>query len=511
MRSRNEVAFLVSTGIILELSLLLLYRASGLDRTSPLFELYFVVPYAVYFAAVVAVSRSKPSGSTASVAAIVALGCVMSATFLLQTPTLSDDIYRYIWDGKLVVNGISPYQYAPYASQLAFLRDSNWALVNSKDIVSPYPPLLELLNGAVYLASPSVSAFKAAFMIPNFAIIAVLPILLRRLNLDPRLSIIYSWNPLFVLEFSSSGHDDPLALFFVLASFYLLFSGRRTLSAAAMALGVLSKLFPLLIVPLLLKRWGARGAVVFSALVVGFYLPFILTTQNVVAPISVYVLSDRSAFNGGAFSVFVALFDALGVSWSFDAARVLELSLFLAVLGWLTWKGVRERANDLHLATYGAAAITLYLALSSTVEPWYLAWIFVPFLAIISSWTWILFSGVVVLTYYTYTQPPIQPGYWAEILWVKVGECAQLYGVAAYEIIRHIYLRPRGSPDQGVSEVGTAPPRSFGRSGHQLRSPSRGRGEDLAPPRSRRRSVRLRFLSPPGSREQPEPEEHGHG
>ena len=450
MRPRDEVAFLVATGVVLELSLILLYLATGLDRTSPLFELYFVVPYAIYFAVVVVVSRSSPSGSMASVAAIVAMGCVMGATFLLQTPTLSDDIYRYIWDGRLIVHGISPYQYAPYASQLAFLRDSNWALVNSKDIVSPYPPLLELLNGAVYLVSPSVTAYKTAFMIPNFAIMALLPLLLRRLNLDPRMAIVYSWNPLFVLEFSSSGHDDPLALFFVLASFYLLFSGRRTLSAAAMALGVLSKLFPLLIVPILLKRWGLRGAAVFSFLIAGFYVPFIMTTQNVISPISVYVLSDRSAFNGGAFSVFEGFFSALGLSWSFDAARLLELSLFLVVLAWLSWKGVRGRADDLHLAMYGAGAITLYLALSSTVEPWYLAWVFVPFLAIFSSWAWILFSGVIVLTYLTYTQTPIQPGYWAEIVWVKVVEYAQLYCIAAYEVFFHSYLRPRERVDGGT-------------------------------------------------------------
>ena len=499
-------------GILLEVSLLLLYSETGLDRTSPLFELYFALPYAVYFAAVVVVSRSRPSGSMASVAAVVAFGCVMSTTFLLQTPTLSDDIYRYIWDGKLIVHGISPYQYAPYASQLAFLRDSNWALVNSKDVVSPYPPLLELLNGAIYLVSPTVAAYKIAFMIPNFATMAVLPLMLRKLNLDPRLSIVYSWNPLFVLEFSSSGHDDPLALFFVLASFYALFGGRRTLSAAAMALGVVSKLFPLLMVPILLRRWGVRGAALFAVVIAGFYAPFILTTQNVIAPISVYVLSNRSAFNGGAFSVFVSLFDSLGLSSSFDAARVLELSVFLLVLVWLSWKGLQERTDDLRRAVYCAAAITLYIALSSTVEPWYLAWVFVPFLAIMSSWAWILFSGVIVLTYFTYTQPPIQPGYWAEILWVKVVEYAQLYGVALYEILRHVYLKPRQGLDEGIPSATSRGLQSPGKDSDQLRSSGGIQGAAaIASPPPQGRPNWLSLSPPPWGRKQTEPEEHGHG
>ncbi len=481
MRPKHEVAFLVLAGVALELTLVLLYLMTGLDRTSSLLEPYFGVSYAVYLAAVIVVSKSRPSGSMVSTAAIVAFGCAMSATFLLQTPSLSDDIYRYIWDGKLVVNGISPYSYAPYANQLAFLRDSNWVLVTSKDVVSPYPPLLELLNGAVYLVSPTVLAYKVAFLIPNFAIIATLPLLLRRLNMDPRLSMIYSWNPLFVLEFSSSGHDDPLAVFFVLASFYALFSGKRVLSAAAMALGVLSKLFPLLIVPILLRRWGVRGSAVLSALVLAFYLPFMLSAEGVVAPVAVYVFSNRSAFNGGAFSVFLGLFNALGLSSPFDAARLLELSIFLAVLAWLTWKGFKRSSDDLRLAVYSGAAITLYLALTSTVQPWYLAWVFVPFLAVTTSWTWILFSGTIILTYYTFTQPPIQVGYWAEIAWVKVVEYAQLYGIAAYEILRRVYLKPRRRLDEGPrpqvegesSADGTRLPQ---RSATQSRIPSPARG-----------------------------------
>ncbi len=443
MNSKREVATLITMGVLIELSLILLYFVTGLDRTSPLLEAYFSPAYAIYILAVVLVTRSKPSGSKASVIAIAALGCAMSATFLLQSPTLSDDIYRYIWDGRLMVHGISPYAYPPYASQLAFLRDSNWALVGSKDIVSPYPPLLEFLNAAVYLVSPTALAYKAAFLMPNLATIVALPFLLKRLHLDPRLSIIYSWNPLFVLEFSSSGHDDSLAIFFVLVSFYALFSGRRTLSAAAMALGVLSKLFPLLMVPILLKRWGARGVAAFAVLVLGFYAPFVVSSESIVAPVSVYVLSDRSAFNGGAFSIFQGLFGALGVSSSFDAARLLQLSIFIAVLAWLTLKGIRHAADSLRLARYSAGALTLYLALSSTVQPWYLAWVFVPFLAIMSSWSWVLFSGLIILSYYTFTQPPIQPGYWAEVVWVKVVEYAQLYGLAAFELLRRAYLRPR--------------------------------------------------------------------
>lgn len=457
MRLKREVALLACLGLLLELSLILVDLVTGLDRTSPLLEPYFGVSYAIYVAAVVWVTRSRPESARESAVVIAAFGCAMGATFLLLTPSLSGDIYRYIWDGKLLAHGISPYSYPPYADQVASLRDSNWLLVQDKDIISPYPPLLELLNGLVYLVSPTVVAFKLAFLVPNLATIATLPLLLRKLNLDPRLSLIYSWNPLFVLEFSSSGHDDPLAVFLVLASFYLLFCGRRLFSAATMGLAVLSKLFPILIVPVLLRKWGAKGSAILGLLVVGFYAPFVLTSGNMIAPVAVYAFSSRSAFNGGVFSGLQYFLQGFGEPGAFDASRVVEYSAFLVVLAWLAWRAFRHRGGDIELLRYSAIVLTFYLVLSSTVQPWYLAWIFAPYLVLMPTWSWILFSGTIFLTYYTFTQTPIQPGFWAEIPLVKAVEYLQLYGMIAYEILRHTYFKtpPRQVAPEG--EVGEAP------------------------------------------------------
>jgi hypothetical protein len=429
-------------GLLLESSLLLLYFVTGLNRTSTLLEPYFGVSFAVYAGAVIWVMKTKPKAGNGSTFIIALFGCVMGATFLLQTPTLSGDIYRYIWDGKLITHGISPYSFPPYASQLASLRDSNWLLVEDKDIISPYPPLLELLNGAVYAVSPTVTAFKLAFLIPDFATIVTLPFFLRKLGFDPRLSVIYSWNPLLILEFSSSGHDDPLAVFLVLMSLYLLIDGRRLSSAALMGLAILSKLFPILFVPILVKKWGIKGSAVIVALVFAFYLPFTLSTGNLVSVLAVYVVSNRSEFNAGAFAVLQYLFQPLGANAAFDASRAVEYLVFFVVLAWLTLKTLKGNPDFVQLIRYAGIVLTVYLAMSSTIQPWYLAWVLVPFVVMMPSASWILFSGMIFLTYYTFTQPPIQPGYWAEILWVKVAEFAQLYGFLAYELIRGRYLKP---------------------------------------------------------------------
>jgi hypothetical protein len=91
---------------------------------------------------------------------------------------------------------------------------------------------------------------------------------------------------------------------------------------------------------------------------------------------------------------------------------------------------------------YSAITVSVYLALSATFEPWYLAWVF-PFLAFFSSDSWLLFSWTVFLTYFTYTQAPIQPGYWKEILWVRLVEYVPLYSMMAYEALRRRYFALR--------------------------------------------------------------------
>lgn len=439
-------------GVLLEFAILLVYLITGLNRTSSSLEPLFAVPFILYLGIVVWITRSKSADFFPSTMIVIFVSAVFYLTFLFQTPTLSGDIYRYIWDGKLLSNGISPYQYAPYASQLAYLRDANWQLVENKDIISPYPPLLEFLNALIYIVSPTVTAFKAATIFGALGIVSILPFFMRKLGMDPRLAILFAWNPLFVFEFGSSGHDDTIALFFVLLSLYFLVDNKKIPAAAMMALGVVSKLFPLLIVPLFLRKWGTKATAVFVIVVAGFYFPFLFLGGNILAPISAYVFSSVPIFNAGAFSLFQNLFSSYGASEAVTLSRVLEYSLYGVVLLYALWNIQRRPHEDTQLMRYAAILITVYIAFSSTIQPWYVSWIFVPFILLMPTWSWIIFSGTVFLTYYTFTQQPISPGYWAEIPWVKFVEFAQLYGMIAYEIITKRYFAIRHFEKGEVSQ-----------------------------------------------------------
>ena len=439
---RNAL-ILLFLGILLEASLLIMWGATNLDRTTTLLEAFFILPFAVYFVSIVWIMKTDGDDLYSSVVVVVAISIVMYATLMFQqAPTLSGDIYRYIWDGKLINNGLSPYKFPPDASQLAYLRDPNWYLVENNDIISPYPPLIELFNAITYRISPSVLAFKTLTTVFSIGTVASLPFLLRRMDFDPRLSLIFAWNPIFILEFGSSAHDDTIALFFVLLSLYLFSTNRMVPSAALMALAVVSKLFPILIVPLFLKKWGIKATAFFAVVVISFYIPFVLLGGSVIAPISVYVFSSTPIFNAGIFAIFQDLFSVFGTSSAVTAARVTEYTVFGILLVWMMRKAVFGEVQNIDLFRYSGILISVYVAFSSTVQPWYLAWIFVPFLVMMPTWSWIIFSGTIFLTYITYAQTPISPGYWAEITWVKIVEFGQLYIMVIYEVVSRSYFVP---------------------------------------------------------------------
>jgi len=459
---RRNSLVLLSFGVLLETSLLIMwYLSDNLNRSSTSLEVYFAFPFAVYLATVMWVLRSKtPDCSAESIRLVILISVIAYVTFLLQkAPTLSGDIYRYIWDGKLINYGISPYQYPPDASQLVKLRDSNWYLVENNNIISPYPPLLELLNALTYLVSPTVFAFKLLTVVFAIFTVLMLPFFLKKMGYDPRLSAIFAWNPIFILEFGSSAHDDTIAVFLVCASLYLFVEKRMTLSACVMALAVVSKLFPLLMVPLFVRRWRIRATILLSAIVIVFYVPFALLGGSIFGPVSVYLFTSTPIFNGGAFAIFQNLFSWLGANNAITAARIVEYSIFVAVLAWFLWKAVRGNHDDVELMRYAAILLSVYLAFSSTIQPWYLSWIFVPFVVLMPTWSWIIFSGTIFLTYLTFTQTPIAPGYWAEITWVKVVEFGQLYLMIIYEIFSRRYFVPsnKKSYPEGLNVIEEAP------------------------------------------------------
>src|SRR5437763_5505960 len=176
----------------------------------------FAVAFALYLAAGALVLR-RVAGPGAPdrrlLGLILGLALLPRLILLASSPALSDDLYRYIWDGKVAAAGIDPYRYAPDAPELAGLRGPLWEPVNQKAQRTPYPPAAELVFAATYRIAPdSVKAQQVVATVADLLAIGALLLLLGRLGLPRERVLLYAWSPTPALHFAHSAHNDALTI-----------------------------------------------------------------------------------------------------------------------------------------------------------------------------------------------------------------------------------------------------------------------------------------------------------
>lgn len=424
---------LVIFGILLESSLLTLLTVTGLKRGSYLLEIFFWLPFTVYLLTIWWISKMEEATALRQTPAVIlSFALIFHATLLFSSSPLSNDIYRYYWDGKVMNHRLNPYAYSPDANQLRLLRDSNWERVENKDVQTMYPPLSEVVFAAAYFVFPSTFTLMLFSVSFNLLSIWVLILILKELGLDVRYSIIYGWSPLAAIEFADSGHIDSLAVFLTLLSFLALLRGRRALSSAALALAVLAKVYPLLFAGLFLPRWRKKGALIFAGVIAMFYLPFLGAGAELFQGFSFFV--RRGFFNGSLFPLLLAgLGIIMGKVESLLVSKTVVLLVFLYFLTYLYSRSLQQEENDLLLWRYSFWLTGAFLLLSPTVHPWYLTWV-LPFLCFFRSLGWILLTGTVIFARSVYIGYEAT-GVWKELEWIRLCEYAPPYLLMFYELI----------------------------------------------------------------------------
>ncbi len=195
----------------------------------------------LYFIALYALEHTRDNRA---VLWLVLLGALaFRLTMFPYPPSLSTDVHRYRWDGHVQNAGWNPYAVAPTDPRLAPLRDPGWAVMPAPEIPTMYPPLSELVFRATWRVLPGPVGFKLPFLLADFAVAAMLAGWIRSTGGRNYQIAIYAWNPLVVVEFASSGHNDALAIAGVVATLLIIrrFPAMSTLTLTA---GALSKAFP---------------------------------------------------------------------------------------------------------------------------------------------------------------------------------------------------------------------------------------------------------------------------
>jgi len=338
----------------------------------------------------------------------------------LGAPAMSDDVYRYVWDGRVLAAGFHPYAHPPDDAALAALRDGEvWPRINHPSIPTIYPPLAQLGFGALAGAGAGVRGFKLAMAVCDLGVVLALLFAARVLQFDASRVVLYAWSPLAILESAGSGHVEPAGIALAVLAVALAARGRAAASGAAVGAAAQIKLFPIVLLAGVVRCGGWRAALAAVGLASLLAAPFALHGPAV-AP-GTYTYGARWERNATVFAAVEAAYRELGtgtalapaVSWArawiggSDAAwtavyracwpgplargtvAVLAALLVLGIARWPSGDPTRDALR----------VFVGVLVLSPTVHPWYVLWA-APFAAAVRSVPALLWTASVPLAYF---------------------------------------------------------------------------------------------------------------
>jgi len=355
----------------------------------------------------------RPQLSDGHVLFFLMTGIAMRFVLLLAFPNLSDDIYRFVWDGRLIVNGLNPFdrlpsEYMHAAVQVPGLTPELYASLNSPGYYTVYPPVAQAIFWlACYLSPNSIAGsaivMKIILLAAETGTLILLLRLLRHFELPLSRVLIYALNPLLVIEIAGNLHFEGLMVFFLMLTFYELVRGRYPQAIAAMTGAIATKLLPLLFFPLLIRRMGWKRALVFFSLtgllVAVSFAPLLNTVfvSNFGASLNLYF--RQFEFNASIY--YIAR--EIGEDYSgqnlirYIGPALAALTALLVLLKAL----FERRASWQTLPPAALFAISMYLLFATTVHPWYLA---LPLVwSLFTRWHYpIVWTALIFLTYAGY-------------------------------------------------------------------------------------------------------------
>lgn len=357
----------------------------------------------------------------------IGVGLVSRFGLLLAWPGLSDDLYRFFWDGVMANQGISPYAWTP-AELMAqgnvvpgYLAENIYPHLNSADYFSVYPPLAQLFYRSATFFTPDDIYQSAIFMrililAAESGIIYLLLKLLPALKHPQKNALLYALNPLVILEFTGNLHAEVIMLGFFLYGFWWLMKGRWLLFSVLFAAGILTKLTILLLFPLFIRRLGVRKFILSGLIVVGICalaygsMGIFEYTGNYVN--SVRLFFQTFEFNASFYYFFRWLgYKFFGYNMIYWIGPMLVIAagmgyFFLYILQYLNDKGIMIRALFI---------FTILLFSSTTVHPWYLL---LPLtFGLFSPYRYtVIWSFLIIFSYLSYSSTPYHEWIWIVFL-----------------------------------------------------------------------------------------------
>ena len=373
---------------------------------------------------------------------LIAFGILFRLVFLFSLPNLSDDYYRFFWDGLLANHGINPFGILPEeiienpGINIPAIDRELFVKLNSPEYFTVYPPVAQFVFQFSAWAGggrlpEAVLIMKLFIFIAELGSMYLTATLLRGLGLNRGRIFLYALNPLVIIELTGNLHFEAFMIFFILLSVWLLQNNKVVPAGVAFAGAIASKLLPVLLLPFFLKRLGWEKAMVFYGFTLFFtvmsFWPFLSGELIEGLSSSIGLYFQKFEFNAGIFYIVRAIgfwikgWDVIQVAGPWLGA----LSAFMIFLVFLMDKPHKGRLPGIFLWP-----LFIYLALSSIVHPWYIT----PLIAfgLFTNYRFpVAWSFFVFLSYAGYS-----PQGYTEQTWVLVAEYLVVFGVLIYELLR---------------------------------------------------------------------------
>jgi len=341
----------------------------------------------------------------------ILIGFCFRLAFIGSTPLLSQDYFRFIWDGSLLSNGINPYLYLPDELIEMF---SKWEYLYSgmgpmsAGHYTNYPMINQLLFTLGVLSTKPILTYRLLIILADLITFK----LLTKLS-SQTWGLTYWLSPMVILEGVGNLHFEPVMVALLMLGLYHFKQGKHLRSSVALAASVLLKLIPLMFAPLLFKVVKQKQL---KIMVTGFIITLALFTTPFLDPWffatyseSVGLWFSNFEFNAGIYRVVKELGALFGVQdWQMIQFYGKAHSLAILALALkFTWEC--DRFSKVLDKSY--LLLLIYLLTAPTIHPWYLITL-IALGAISKHPSAILWSLTIILSYIAYKMNPIELPLW---------------------------------------------------------------------------------------------------
>jgi len=366
---------------------------------------------------------------------------LLRVSLLFMTPNLTDDYFRYIWDGLLFAHGYNPYLILP-SEFIHGLENvpgitALYGQLNSAGYYTVYPPVCQFIFGlGAKLAGGNVTGniifFRLVILLAESGTIYFLYKLASKFHISPNAVAIYAFNPLVIIELTGNLHPEAVMLFFLVTAIYLLIEERLFYASVSFGLAVAVKLIPLLFLPLLIKRLGLKKSLIFYAGVgitfVVLFVPFL--NVNLIPDFfsSIRLYFQTFEFNASLYYLFRWIgYQVTGYN------TIAVLGVALAIVAFITIITIAFKEEIItwqSLFQIMLLCLTAYYLFATTVHPWYITPLIL--LSVFTRYRYaVVWSALVIVSYAAYRTMPYQ-----ENLWLIAMEYAIVIGLMAYELLK---------------------------------------------------------------------------